>query len=323
MPTYPVPILILDGGLGTTLKDQYNAEVDGATRPLWSSHLLIADPAKLLAAQTAFTDAGADIILTATYQASLKGFARTIDPEDGSLGIPRAVAEAYMRSAVGISRASFRNVQATGDGGSVALSLGAYGAVMVPSQEYTGKYDNGHKSVEQLRDWHNARLNIFTEGEEVWHDVDMVAFETVPLLAEIKAVRQTIWMAQQNSANFKREKPFWISCVFPGKELRLPDGSSVDGVVRAMLAKQENAALPFAIGINCTKIGKVVELLREFEVVVKSLIEAGELDQSPALVLYPDGTKGEVYNTTTHEWEMPEGNIDLVGSPILHFQSVH
>lgn len=318
-----VPILILDGGLGTTLKDQYHAEIDDANRPLWSSHLLISDPAKLLDVQTAFADAGADIILTATYQASLKGFARTIDPEDGSLGIPREVAEAYMRSAVGISRASFKNVQATRGGGNVALSLGAYGATMVPSQEYTGEYDNGHKSVEQLRDWHKARLNIFTEGEGVWHDVDMVAFETVPLLAEIEAVRQTISMAQQNSADSQREKPFWISCVFPGNDLRLPDGSSVGDVVRAMLAKQENAAMPFAIGINCTKIGKVAQLLREYEASVKRMIEAGELNHSPALVLYPDGTKGEVYNTTTHEWEMPEQNHDLVSSLSLHVQIVH
>jgi homocysteine S-methyltransferase len=323
IPMYPVPILILDGGLGTTLKDQYHAEVDGTTRPLWSSHLLISDPAKLVEVQTAFADAGADIILTATYQASLEGFAHTVNPQDGSLGIPRAEAEAYMRSAVGISRASFKNVQATRGGGNVALSLGAYGAVMVPSQEYTGKYDEGHKSVEQLRDWHKERLDIFTEREEVWYDVDMVAFETVPLLAEIEAVRQTMWMAQQDSANCKREKPFWISCVFPGKDLCLPDGFSVDDVVRAMLAKRENAAMPFAIGINCTKIGKLAELLREFEVAVKRMVESGELDHSPALVLYPDGTKGEVYNTTTHEWEIPEQSHDMVGLSALYFRTLH
>jgi homocysteine S-methyltransferase len=322
MSMYPVPILILDGGLGTTLKDQYHAEVDGATRPLWSSHLLISDPAKLLDVQTAFADAGADIILTATYQASLEGFACTINPEDGSLGIPRADAETYMRSAVGIARASYRNIQATRGGGNVALSLGAYGAVMVPSQEYTGKYDDEHKSVQQLRDWHKDRLDVFTGKEEVWVDINMIAFETIPLLAEIESVRQTMWMAQQNAYN-KKERPFWISCVFPGMDSCLPDGSSVDLVVRAMLAKHEDNAMPFAIGINCTKIGKVAELLKEFEAAVRRMAEAGDLDHSPALVLYPDGTKGEVYNTTTHEWEMPEQSDDMVGSPILHFQTVH
>jgi homocysteine S-methyltransferase len=317
MSMYPVPILVLDGGLGTTLKDQYHAEVDGESRPLWSSHLLISDPAKLLEVQTAFADAGADIILTATYQASLEGFDHTVNPRDGTLGISRAEAETYMRSAVGISRSSFRNIQATRGGGSVALSLGAYGAVMVPSQEYTANYDGDHKSMEQLREWHKKRLDIFTEREDVWYDVDMLAFETVPLLAEIEAVRQTISMAQQNSANCKQEKPFWISCVFPGTDLCLPDGSSINAVVKAMLSKHENAAMPFAVGINCTKIGKLPELLKEFEAAIKQMTEAGELNHSPALVLYPDGTKGEVYNTTTREWEMPEGSQDLVGFPIL------
>jgi homocysteine S-methyltransferase len=62
------PLMLLDGGLGTTLKYLYNAKLDGANWALWSSHLLISDPAKLLAVQTAFADAGADAITTATYQ---------------------------------------------------------------------------------------------------------------------------------------------------------------------------------------------------------------------------------------------------------------
>jgi len=312
----PAPILILDGGLGTTLKDQYHLEVDGESRPLWSSHLLISDPNKLLEVQTAFADAGADVILTATYQASLEGFAKTINPRDGSFGISSAEAKDYMRSAAGISRASFSRVQATRGGGSVALSLGAYGAVMVPSQEYMGKYDDEHKTVEQLRNWHRIRLDIFTEKEETWNDIDMVAFETIPVLTEIEAVRQTIWMAQQNSGNCRMEKPFWTSCVFPGNDLCLPDGSSVDAVVENMLSKHDSAAMPFAVGINCTKIGKMPELLKQFEAAVKRMTEAGELNYSPALVLYPDGTKGEIYNTTTHEWEAPEQSFNLVGHSI-------
>jgi homocysteine S-methyltransferase len=315
------PILILDGGLGTTLKDQYHEEVDGEARPLWSSHLLISDPAKLIDVQAAFAEAGAEIILTATYQASLGGFARTTDPQDGSLGIPRAKAESYMRSAVGISRHSFKKNQGSSNGGQVALSLGAYGAVMVPSQEYTGNYDDGHTTVDQLSNWHKDRLDIFLDCQ-VWNDIDMVAFETLPLLAEIKAVRETMWMASQNSAQ-KEEKPFWISCVFPGRDLCLPDGSSVEDVIRAMLGRQGNADMPFAIGINCTKIGKMEELLREFETIVKKLLGDGEIDHAPSLVLYPDGTKGEVYNTSTHEWEKPEQDQDLVSSFTLGVLNMH
>jgi homocysteine S-methyltransferase len=319
-PHHP-PVLLLDGGLGTTLKDQHQSTVDGPSRPLWSSHLLISDPATLAAVQTAFADAGADVLLTATYQASLEGFARTENPENGKVGrvgkaggIEREDAARYMRSAVGIARSAFGNRRG-GDGqskGIVALSLGAYGATMIPSQEYSGKYDQDHMTVPQLRDWHLERLGMFIEVEDTWNDIDIVAFETVPLLREIVAVRQTMFLAHEKEPR-NAEKPFWISCVFPETDMRLPDGSSVGQVVEAMLGKGGNAALPAAVGINCTKIGKVGELLGIFESAVRKMIEAKELERAPALVLYPDGTKGEVYNTATHEWEVQDGGGNLVG----------
>lgn len=212
-----MPISVLDGGLGTTLRDQYQASVDGPKRPLWSSHLLISDPATLQAVHTSFADAGADIILTATYQASLEGFARTRNPKDGNEGIPPADAEKYMRSAVKLARASSRKDKDGHIVGKVALSLGAYGATMIPSQEYTGNYDESHNSVKQLRDWHKKRLEIFTGADEVWRDIDMVAFETLPLLKEVEAVRETMAISRKVPPDRANNRPFWISCVFPGK----------------------------------------------------------------------------------------------------------
>lgn len=91
-----------------------------------------------------------------------------------------------------------------------------------------------------------------------------------------------------------------------------------------MLEKREGAAVPFAIGINCTKVGKIPELLREFETSIKRMIDAQELMQAPSLVLYPDGTMGEVYNTMTYEWEIHDGNRDSVGhSLMLNFRIAH
>ena len=37
------------------------------------------------------------------------------------------------------------------------------------------------------------------------------------------------------------------------------------------------------------------------------MVKNEQLNSWPALVLYPDGTNGEVYNTTTQTWELPEG----------------
>lgn len=220
-----------------------------------------------------------------------------------------------MRSAVGIARQAFQGTD-KGDGskkGKVALSLGAYGATMVPSQEYSGKYDAEHVTVEQLAAWHRKRIGVFFEGEggKCWEEVDYVAFETVPRIEEVWAVREV--MGDVNSVVGKEgESGFWISCVFPGEGSMLPDGSSVQDVVKAMLGR-EGGAVPMGVGINCTKIGKVEGLISEFEGAIEEMVQSGQVAEWPSLAIYPDGTNGEVYNTITKEWENKDG-VEQVGS---------
>jgi homocysteine S-methyltransferase len=103
--------------------------------------------------------------------------------------------------------------------------------------------------------------------------------------------------------------------VFPGEGNTLPDGSSVRDVVGAMLEENEGAAKPMGVGINCTKISKLESLIQEFESAIRDLVEKGSLEEPVSLVVYPDGTNGEVYNTTTKEWEKAEvGNESSVSS---------
>jgi len=288
------PIHLLDGGLGTLLVDKYNCEFNDST-PLWSSQLLITSPSTLLQAQTGFANAGADVILTATYQASHEGVLAS--------GVESGKEGTVLRSAVKIARDAFDE---SGRKGTVALGLGAYGATMVPSQEYSGRYDGDHVTAVQLRDWHFRRIAEFlpAAGEKSWGNVDFVAFETLPLVVEIRGVRMAMGKANEVLAREKEErKGFWIACVFPGEGNRLPDGSSVEEVVRAMLEPRDGEAVPMGIGINCTRVGKLKGLVREFEDAMVKMSENGEVQEAPALVVYPDGTMGEVYNTTTKVWE--------------------
>ncbi|KAH8815393.1 Homocysteine S-methyltransferase [Xylogone sp. PMI_703] len=295
------PIYLLDGGLGTTLEDEYHIHFDNST-PLWSSQLLINDTDTLLAAQTAFAKAGADVLLSATYQCSFEGFKAS--------GIDEYDAAKLMRSAIGIVRKALDNGKSNGQG-EIALSLGAYGATMRPSQEYSGIYDDEHKSLEHLYQWHLKRFQVFygedEERKECWKNVSYVAFETLPLLVEIQAARDVMGRIEKNmSADEKR--PMWISCVFPGPDMALPDGSSPREAVHAMLAPRIDAAIPIGVGINCTKIDKLKGLVDEFENAVQGLVDSGKLDDWPVLVIYPDGTNGEVYNTSTKEWELVNAN---------------
>lgn len=244
-------ILILDGGLGTTLEDQYNIKFSIQT-PLWSSHLLITDQNTLRKVQHDFSKYS-DIILTPTYQASHIGFKKT--------GIEEKDISKYFKSGIEISRET---------GKIVALSLGAYGAILQPSQEYSGKYDIDE---EGLVKFHQERLNV-CEG------YDLIAFETIPRLNEIRAVKRVA------------KGKYWISCVFPN-ENKLPDGSTIEEVVKTMMV----GSRPWAIGMNCTKVEKISKLILEFE-------EVGERLglKLPRLVIYPDGTNGLIYDTTVQKW---------------------
>lgn len=297
-------IQILDGGLGTSLQDQYGVSFDSTSTPLWSSHMLVSDPTTLQACQGDFGAAGVDILLTATYQVSPEGFALTKTSEYPN-GIPVQAVGGYLRTAVEVAeRAKGR------DSAKIALSLGPYGACMIPGQEYSGAYDAAHDSEEALYAWHLERLRLFVEAEgELAGRVQYVAFETLPRLDEVRAVRR----AYKESGI---EAPFWIACVFPREDQALPDGTSIEQVVEAAVGPLDGAPVPWGIGMNCTKVHKLAGLVERFGASVKEAVAKGQLSAAPAMVLYPDGTNGEVYNTATQVWEKPdslkEGQRDLV-----------
>ncbi len=109
------PILILDGGLGTTLEDEHYVTFSSKETPTWSSHLLASSPETLAEVHRSFVRAGADVVLTATYQASVDGFTRTrrcdgdARPavERGGRFYSRAEAGELMRLAVPLARSAF------------------------------------------------------------------------------------------------------------------------------------------------------------------------------------------------------------------------
>ena len=101
---------------------------------------------------------------------------------------------------------------------------------MKPSQEFTGHYPSDLSEVQGLYSFHKERVLCFA-NHKVWEDIDIVAFETLPRLTEITAAR----LVMQDLAADQLDKRFWISCVFPNDDNNLPDGSSVQTVVDAML----------------------------------------------------------------------------------------
>jgi homocysteine S-methyltransferase len=173
---------------------------------------------------------------------------------------------------------------------------------MIPGQEYSGKYDAEHDSLADLETWHRERLGVFAEVSDIQKRVGYVALETIPRVDEIIAMRKALAATPTLS-----DLPYWTACLSPEKDLKMPDGNSIEAAVEAMLDPEVSTKLPWGIGINCTKVDKLDQLLQIFERTVAGMVEKGKITEWPALVLYPDGTNGEVYNTTTQKWEMPDG----------------
>ncbi|KKK19629.1 hypothetical protein P175DRAFT_0500927 [Aspergillus ochraceoroseus IBT 24754] len=307
-------IRLLDGGLGTTLEAPPYHVCFGTDTPLWSSHLLISDPTKLQAAHKAFLDAGADILLTATYQTSTAGFTRTdasYTPQD---------AARYMRSAIPLAWAAIASLGEGQRPRQVALSLGPYGATTFPvGTEYTGLYPPEMDREDALREWHAQRLKMFIEGEtegdsdSSWDKIDYVAFETVLRQDEVRAVRGAMFdvlrgQDRVQGQKSRESKPWWICGVFPAEEV---DEDAIRKWVDAALAEESGFPRPWGIGLNCVRMENVAKIVSIMQDEVRRLSEmpqggfADEWDSSsgkPWLVLYPDGTKGEKYDQVTKTW---------------------
>lgn len=284
-------IYILDGGLGTSLEQHYDVHFS-KEQPLWSADLLVTDPETLHKCQQDFGNIPVDILLTATYQISFDGFKKTVT-KDFPHGIPESAVTKYIKQAIDLGHRA-KDAKAR-----LALSIGPYGACMIPSQEYSGSYDPDHDSEDSLLHWHAQRLAAFAAIPDISSRVDFVALETVPRRDEIVAMRKALGDSSELS-----KVPFWISCLYPGDDNQLPDGTSAAEAVRHMVDPALGPS-PWGVGINCTKVWKLKSLISKYETQISSMIEQKELAEWPALVLYPDGTNGEVYNTTTKKWEKP------------------
>ena len=147
--------VLLDGGLSTALGEAGHDLSD----ELWSARLLRDDPAAIARAHRAFAEAGAQVAITASYQASVEGFARA--------GIDRAGALALIGESVRLARGY----------GVVAGSVGPYGAMLADGSEYTGAY--GPITRDDLRAFHKPRIAALLAA-----GADCLAFETIPRIDE-------------------------------------------------------------------------------------------------------------------------------------------
>jgi len=227
------PPVLLDGALATELE----ARGHDLSDPLWSARLLADDPGAIEAVHRAYVEAGARVLITASYQASEAGFAR--------LGLDGAAAAALLRRSVELARRARERAGAPET--LVAASVGPYGAVLAGGQEYSGDY--GAASPGEVEAFHARRLRVLLEAAP-----DAVACETIPRADEAAALARVLDRLGAPEA--------WIafSCR-DGRATR--HGEPIEAAVAAATASERVVA----VGVNCTAPEHVEELLTRMRAV--------------------------------------------------------
>ncbi|MFD8723777.1 homocysteine S-methyltransferase [Streptomyces sp. NPDC059629] len=161
--------LVLDGGMSNELEAQGH-DLSGA---LWSARLLRDAPEAITEVHRAYYAAGAQVAITAGYQATYDGFAR--------LGISRTETTALLQRSVSLAREAAQSARSGAAGARwVAASVGPYGAMLADGSEYRGDYG---LTVAELTRFHRPRLEALAEAAP-----DVFAIETIPDMREAEAL---------------------------------------------------------------------------------------------------------------------------------------
>ena len=219
---------LIDGGLSTEL-ESIGAHFDGE---LWTGHALLNDPNLVKLAHKNFVDAGAEVIITSSYQLSRAGFQE--------IGLSATDADRALEESVELAKSAV-----LGSTCRVAASIGPYGAILHDGSEFRGDYK---VSQAQLEDFHFERLEVILAFKP-----DMLAVETIPNVIETKALANVLKNVSL---------PAWFS-------FTAASGSTMWSGEHIEDAATEIAGLAnlVAAGVNCLKPIHVAELTRKINAI--------------------------------------------------------
>ncbi|MFD7875987.1 homocysteine S-methyltransferase [Streptomyces sp. NPDC059766] len=210
--------VVLDGGMSNQLGSAGH-DLGGA---LWSARLLAERPEALTEAHLAYFEAGADVAITGSYQATFEGFARH--------GIGYEETVRLLGLSVELAREAARQARARGVGRPlwVAASAGPYGAMLADGSEYRGRYGLGVGALERF---HRPRLEALAAARP-----DVLALETVPDTDEATALLRAVRGLGV---------PAWLSYSVAG------DRTRAGQPLAEAFALAAEADEVIAVGVNC------------------------------------------------------------------------
>jgi homocysteine S-methyltransferase len=251
---------VLDGGVATELTRQGLDLSDD----LWSARVLLEAPEAIERVHAEYFRAGADVAITASYQASYDGFAkRGLDAESTTAILRRSVELAQSaRSRVQRERPDIARDLL------VAASVGPYGAVRHDGSEYRGDYGLDEQA---LVDFHRDRFFVLADAE-----ADLLACETIPSRVEAAALVRLLGERPDAKA--------WIT--FSCRDDRHTSAGDPIAVCAGWL---NDVPQVVAIGVNCVAPEWVGSLIRE--------IATGT---SKPICVYPNS--GETWDAAARCW---------------------
>lgn len=255
-------IAIIDGAMATELE----ARGCDLNDDLWSARVLLEQPELIRAVHLDYFNNGADIAITASYQATVDGFAKR--------GLSREQALDLIRKSVQLAQEARDEFWAKEENRVgrirplVAGSVGPYGAYLADGSEYRGDYI---LSEDELIAFHRPRIEALIAS-----GADLLACETIPCGIEARALIRLL-------AEFPNMFAWFTFTAKDGEHIS--NGERIADIA-AFLDGQPQAA---AIGINCTSPLHIPSLVREIK-----------QNSSKPIIVYPNS--GEYYSAVTNTW---------------------
>ncbi|MFK7978548.1 MAG: homocysteine S-methyltransferase [Saprospiraceae bacterium] len=251
--------LLLDGGLSNELE----AQGYDLSHQLWSAKLIANSSEAIIQAHLTYLKAGAQCIITSSYQAFIQGFL--------DVGYSRIEAEQLLLKTVTLAEIALEKYQQiTGNKTKplIAASIGPYGAYLADGSEYRGNYGVTDSA---LATFHQQQFQLLETT-----NADVYACETIPSFQEAKVLSELLE---------KVTKPAWVS--FSCKdEAHINDGTPIQ-TAAALFKNHPNV---FAIGVNCTAPKYISELIKALKPAVGN----------KKIIVYPNS--GMVYNAVSKTW---------------------
>lgn len=254
--------VVLDGAMSTPL-ERLGADTNN---DLWTAKALIDNEELVYEVHKMYFEAGADLIITDTYQANVQAFEK--------VGYSEKEARNLIKKAVKIAQKARDDYEnKTGKHNYIAGTIGPYGAYLANGSEYRGDYELSTKEYQQF---HLPRIEeLATTG------VDILAIETQPKLDEVLAILELL------KEKYPQQKVY-ISYTLSDDDT-ISDGTPLPRAIHAL----EDYLQVIAVGINCVKLELVEPALKNMKEITDK-----------HLIVYPNSSA--VYDPKSKTWSQPK-----------------